>query len=110
MTVIGEVPADGHRGRWVADGAVQVLHESERTVVSRVALASGDTVISKQFRGPDSEQRMRHERSMLQRLAGLEYVSQLAGDTTDNDTILLADTCGVAVGSVLTAGPMGLAE
>jgi hypothetical protein len=49
---------------------VEVLHESERTVVTRVALPGGDTVIRKQVRGPDCEQRVRRERAMLQRLAG----------------------------------------
>jgi diguanylate cyclase (GGDEF)-like protein len=98
-----------HRG-WAADGAVEVLHDSDRTIVTRVALAGGGTVIRKQSRGPGCEQRMRHERAMLHRLAGLEYVSQLAGDAADDDAILLVDAGGTPLDSVLPAGPMGLAE
>src|SRR4051812_40903748 len=99
----------------VAEGAVQVLHDNARTVVTRVALSTGGAVIRKQVRGPDSEQRMRHERAMLHRLAGLECVPRLAGDAVDgaapeDDAILLVDVGGVPLSSVLSAGPMSLVE
>jgi len=89
---------------------VEVLHDSDRTIVTRVAVAGGGTAIRKQLRGPDSEQRMRHERAMLHRLAGLEYVSQLADPDADDDAILLVDAGGVPLGSVLPGGAMDLLE
>jgi diguanylate cyclase (GGDEF)-like protein len=110
MVVSGDMVADGHRGRRAVDGTVEVLHESERTVVTRVALPGGDTVIRKQVRGPDCEQRVRRERAMLLRLAGLEYAPRLAGDAVTGDALLLVDVGGVSLGSVLSAGAIGLVE
>ncbi|WP_030435674.1 diguanylate cyclase [Actinoplanes subtropicus] len=105
-------------GHLVPDGAARVLYHSERTLVTRVALPGGGTVIRKQMLGPDAEQRLRHERAMLRRLDGLERVprpaggadSAVAGGRPDGDALLLADEGGVALASVLAAGPMAPAE
>jgi serine/threonine protein kinase len=106
MVVSGDVPVGGRR---VGGAAVEVLHDSDRALVTRVMSPGGHTVIRKQVRGADGELRVRHERAMLQRLAGLEYVPRLV-DADDDDVLLLVDLGGVALSSVLSAGPMGLAE
>jgi len=45
----------------------EIVHESERTHVTRLFLA-GHTVIRKEPLGPDGERRLRHETAMLERL------------------------------------------
>ena len=55
----------------------EVVHESERTRVTRLFLP-GRTVIRKQPLGPDAERRVRQETAMLERLRGVAGVVQLA--------------------------------
>ncbi len=45
----------------------EVVHSSERTRITRLALPGG-TVIRKEPLGPDAERRVRHEVAMLERL------------------------------------------
>jgi hypothetical protein len=97
MVVSGDVPVGGRR---VVGDAVEVLHDSDRALVTRVMSPGGDTVIRKQVRGADGELRVRHERAMLQRLAGLEYVPRLVDADDDDDVLLLVDLGGVALSSV----------
>src|SRR4051794_28394032 len=54
-----------------------VVHESERTRVTRVSCAGG-TVVRKEPLGPDAEHRLRHEVAILEWLRGVEGVVQLA--------------------------------
>ena len=55
---------------------VEVLHESERTRVTRLFLPGG-TVIRKQPLGAGAPRRLRHELGMLGRLRGVLGVAQL---------------------------------
>ena len=58
----------------------EVVHESERTRVTRLFLAER-TVIRKEPLGPDAEHRLRHEAAILERLRGVAGVAQLAEAT-----------------------------
>ena len=49
----------------------EIVHESERTRVTRLFLP-GRTVIRKEPLGPDAERRLRHEVAMLERLRGVD--------------------------------------
>ncbi|KPM50718.1 serine/threonine protein kinase [Frankia sp. R43] len=74
-----------------------LLHASDRTRVSRVVLPKGP-VIQKEPLGPDAQQRLRHETEILERLAGVEGVVQLAsGPAGCTGSILLADVDGTAL-------------
>ena len=55
----------------------EVVHESARTRVTRLFLPEG-TVIRKEPLGPDADRRVRHEAAVLERLAGVAGVVQLA--------------------------------
>jgi diguanylate cyclase (GGDEF)-like protein len=81
-------------------GDGELLYESERTRVTRA-----DGVVRKQLSGPDAAKRVRHERAMLERLAGVDGVVQLAAG--DDHMITLHDTGGV---SLAKAGQPDLAR
>src|SRR5258705_6275597 len=70
-----------------------VMHESERTRVTRVTGAGG-TVVRKEPLGPDAEHRLRHEVAMLERLRGVEGVAQLAEAPRYPGSIALVDVGG----------------
>jgi len=73
----------------------ETLHESGRTRIRRVRLAGGpDTVMHKEPLGADSEQRRRHETAMLQRLAGVPGIVQLAAGAAGPEVIVLQDLGG----------------
>jgi signal transduction histidine kinase len=72
---------------------VELVHESERSRVSRVFLP-GRTVIRKEPLGPDAQRRLGQELAMLERLRGVAGVTQLveAPDTPRYpESIVLAD-------------------
>src|SRR5580704_7928492 len=71
----------------------EIVHESGRTRITRLALPGG-TVIRKQPLGPDAERRVRHEVAMLQRLRGVLGVAQLADDSRYPGSVMLADAGG----------------
>ena len=80
----------------------ELLHESERTRVTRMFLSPGETVIVKLPRGPDATQRLRHETAQLRRLAGVAGAAQLADDRATAaascpDAIVLTDTGGATL-------------
>jgi signal transduction histidine kinase len=68
----------------------EVVHESERTRITRVFLP-GRTVIRKEPLGPDAERRLRHETGMLERLRGVKGLAQLADDSRYPGSVVLAD-------------------
>ena len=105
-----EMSPGDHRDRWAGGDLVEVLHDGERTVVTRVRPATGGTLIRKELRGTGADQRLRHERAILHRLAGLDYVPRLVDGDTGDGAMLLADEGGVPLVSVLSAGPLSLAE
>jgi diguanylate cyclase (GGDEF)-like protein len=94
-------PADGVSGE---NPDENVLHWNERTVVRREPRPDGSgTEIHKRALGPAAVERARHERSVLERLAGVPGVSHLLGGGTD-DTLVLEDLAGRPLGSVIASG------
>jgi signal transduction histidine kinase len=71
----------------------EIVHESERTRVTRLFFAD-QTVIRKEPLGPDAERRVEHETALLARLRGLAGVAQLAEAPRYPGSIVLADVRG----------------
>ena len=82
----------------------EILHESDRTRITRLFLA-GRTVIRKEQLGPDAERRRRNERAMLERLRGVEGIAQLADAPRYPESIVLADAGGATLAEL--AKPLG---
>ena len=82
MLASGDPPAPG-----------QVLHESDRTRITRVFLP-GRTVICKEPLGPLAERRLRHESTMLERVRGVVGVAELVDVPQLPGSIVLADGGG----------------
>ena len=80
----------------------EVLHESERTRVTRLFLA-GRTVIRKEPLGPDAPRRLRHELAMLERLRGVVGVAQLLDAPRYPDSVVLADVGGTSLAGLAHA-------
>src|ERR1700751_553597 len=55
----------------------EIVHDSDRTRVTRVFLPGG-TVIRKAPLGPEAQRRLRHERAILERLGGAAAAPHLA--------------------------------
>ena len=77
------------------DPQAEVLHESERTRVSRLFL-TGRSVIRKEPLGPDAERRLRHELAMLERLRDVAGVAQLEAPRYPG-SIVLSDVGGTSL-------------
>ncbi|MDQ1515715.1 MAG: hypothetical protein QOE80_1545, partial [Actinomycetota bacterium] len=73
--------------------SAQVVHESERSRVTRLFRAE-HTVVRKEPLGPDAEHRLRNETAMLERLRGVDGVAQLAETPRFAGSIVLADVGG----------------
>src|SRR5258706_4448320 len=73
--------------------SAQIVHESERSRVTRVVLAER-TVVRKEPQGPDAEHRLRNESAMLERLRGVDGVAQLAETPRLAGSIVLTDVRG----------------
>jgi diguanylate cyclase (GGDEF)-like protein len=78
---------------------MELLHETERTRVTRVQLASG-SVIRKEPLGADADKRLRQERAILRRLSTVSDVSRLAVTPSYPGSLMLADFGGVALAQV----------
>jgi len=79
----------------VPHGLPDPVYQSVRTVVRRVPRPDGSgTVIHKEPLGPGSDQRRRHETAILERLAGVEGVAQLAAVAAGPEVIVLEDLAG----------------
>ena len=87
----GQVPPDER-----PPARVEPLHQSERTRITRVLLP-GRAVICKEPLGPDAERRLWHERSILERLQGVEGVTQLATTPAYPRSIVLQDLGGASL-------------
>jgi signal transduction histidine kinase len=85
----------------------EVLHESERTRVTRLFLP-GRSVVRKEPLGPDAERRLRHELAMLERLRGVPGVAQLVEAPRYPGSILLADVGGTSLAGL--AKPLAVDE
>ncbi|HEY6795313.1 MAG TPA: diguanylate cyclase [Kineosporiaceae bacterium] len=88
----------------------ELLHEGERARVTRVALVGSDgvplTAIRKQPLGPDAGRRLRHERAILRRLAGVPGVPHLVS-SSDRGGLLLEDCGGQPLAVRLGEGALG---
>jgi predicted ATPase/signal transduction histidine kinase len=73
-----------------------ILHESERTRVTRLVFA-GRSVIRKEPLGPDAQRRLRHELAILERLRGVEGVAQLVEMRRCPGSIVLEDVGGTSL-------------
>ncbi len=85
----------------------EVVHESERTRVTRLFLAER-TVIRKEPLGPDAERRLRDEAAILDRLRGVAGVAQLAEAPRYPGSIVLEDADGTSLASSRT--PLAAAD
>ncbi|WP_432970351.1 protein kinase domain-containing protein [Dactylosporangium sp. CA-233914] len=68
----------------------EIVHESDRTRVTRLFVA-GSSIIRKEPLGPDAGRRVQHERAMLERLRGVAGVAQLAEAPHHAESIMLTD-------------------
>src|ERR1700733_7365335 len=84
----------------------EVVHSSERTRITRLFLP-GRTVIRKEPLGPDAERRVRHEVAMLERLAGVAGVAQLAQAPRDPGSVVLEDAGGASLAGTTKPLPAG---
>jgi signal transduction histidine kinase len=93
-------------GTSAVDTAEEVLYESDRTRVARVRPPDdGEVVIRKEAFGAGAAGRRRHERAMLERLAGVAGVPGLVR-RDDDEAIVSSDVHGVSLETVLTGGPL----
>jgi diguanylate cyclase (GGDEF)-like protein len=87
-------------------GAEEVLYHTERTRVARTWVAGGErAVVVKEPRGSGSAARLRHELSIIERLAGLDGIPRLASDVARPGTIAFEDTGGESVAAAAAAVP-----
>ncbi|WP_063746767.1 diguanylate cyclase [Catenuloplanes japonicus] len=86
----------------------EVLYESERTLVTWRRTDGAVPIVLKRLRGPQAEDRARHERAMLERAAGLPGVPRLATGRDEDDVVaLIGDvTGGRTLAVALTDGPL----
>jgi PAS domain S-box-containing protein len=85
-----ETPVDHERQEF--------LYGSDRTRVYRAPLLDGTgSVVCKELLGAGAAKRLRHERTILERLAGVEGTSQLAGVRPDDNVLVLRDSGGTAL-------------
>nr|BFE59481.1 hypothetical protein GCM10020063_040070 [Dactylosporangium thailandense] len=97
---VGEVP----HGQ-VPPARTEILHESERTRVTRVFLA-GHTVIRKEPLGPDAQQRVQHELAILGWLRGVAGVAQLVEAPRWPGAVVVEDIGGTGLDAL--AKPMAV--
>ncbi|QSB13316.1 diguanylate cyclase [Natronosporangium hydrolyticum] len=92
---------------------VEVLHESERTRVTRLHLPPDGTaprrLIRKEPRGPGAGDRLRHEQAILSRLDDVAGVAHLAPSQPYPGSLLLTDAGAQVLAAVATPmEPVGL--
>lgn len=85
-------------------GSRELLYESPSTRIVRIEAASGACVIWKEHLGPHATQRLRDEKNLLRRLAGIEGVAQLAEGAYGAGGLALRDCGGISLAQVLQAG------
>ena len=90
---------------WGPPVRVEMLHESDRTRVTRVFL-SGQVAIRKEPLGPDAQRRLRYELAILERLRGVVGVAQVLDEPRYPGSITLADAGGASL--ALVVKPLGV--
>src|SRR4051812_186873 len=97
------------KGCWCM--SAELLYESARTRVHRLGVGPGErSVIRKTHHGQGAAERLRHERSILDRLTGVPGVPIVVPDTNDGRSILLADDGRIALSASLMDAPMSVPE
>src|ERR1700733_14953634 len=71
----------------------EIMHVSDRPRVTRLWFGNR-AVVSKEPQGPDAQQRLRHEETILGRLRGVDGVAQLVDSPRDPGSIMLEDAGG----------------
>jgi predicted ATPase/signal transduction histidine kinase len=99
MGADGRLPSGDPRVR------AEVVHESERTRVTRLFLGGG-TVVRKEPLGPGSDRRLRHELAILERLRGVPGIAQVLDDPRYPGSVVLADAGGSSLAGL--AKPMAV--
>ena len=74
----------------------EILHESERTRVTRLFLA-GRTVIRKEPLGADAQRRVRHELAILERLRGVRGGCAAGGGAALPGSVVVEDVGGMSL-------------
>ncbi|HEV7855074.1 MAG TPA: AAA family ATPase [Mycobacterium sp.] len=74
----------------------EILHESERTRVTRLFFP-GRSVIHKEPLGPDAQRRLQHEVAMLERVRGVVGVAQLLDAPRYPGSIVVEDVGGMSL-------------
>ncbi|MDQ1289215.1 MAG: hypothetical protein QG622_2781 [Actinomycetota bacterium] len=93
------------------NGDEELLHESARTRIVRVVDPAGHRgVICKEFLGSEAQRRLRHERTILERLSGVDGVVPPVGDRSSSSTLTLEDTHTDVLGAALADGPLPSAD
>src|SRR6202140_5067454 len=75
----------------------EIVHVSDRTRVTRLWFGNR-AVVSKEPRGPDAQQRLRHEETILGRLRGVDGVAQLVDAPRDPGSIMLEEAGSSSLG------------
>jgi signal transduction histidine kinase len=75
----------------------EIVHVSDRTRVTRLWFGNR-AVVCKEPLGPDAQQRLRHEETILGRLRGVNGVAQLVDSPRDPGSIVLEDAGGSSLG------------
>ncbi|GLY02868.1 diguanylate cyclase [Actinoplanes sp. NBRC 101535] len=92
-----------------SDGPGELLYDSDRTHVTRIRAADGTWVVRKQPLGPGAAERLRTERDILGRLAGVPGTPRLADVEAEDGELLLVAIPGrtlAEIPSPWAAGPL----
>ena len=79
----------------------EIVYESAHVRITR-RLVFGRSVIRKQLLGPDAERRRRREVGILQRLRGVEGLTQLVDRPRYGDSLVLADAGSTTLAALAT--------
>ncbi|ROZ79750.1 PAS domain S-box protein [Ramlibacter sp. WS9] len=86
----------------------EVVHQSLTSLIVRLPLASGESIVHKAPLGPNAMERLRHESRMLARLAGVAGVPQLVAVAHPPDVIAMQDCGGPTLAQAIHAEPTAL--
>jgi len=87
----------------------EILFQSELTRVLRIRRADGSAIVCKEFLGANAEQRLRHEKSIMERLAAVPGVPRLVAGSFPRSVIAMEDA-GVPLADLLRVGLPELAR
>jgi predicted ATPase/signal transduction histidine kinase/predicted Ser/Thr protein kinase len=88
-------------------GPGETLYQSSSTRVVRYGGGSAASFVRKEYMGAHAAQRMRNEKSLLKRLAGVEGVAQLAKAAHGTDALVLEDCGGTSLAQLIQSGTAG---